>query len=296
MLTALVLIAALPSDCAWVPNDRIEARHLVKRIPALQALPPEAEFGFAPRFGVRRAIPGHELEAFARRYGVTATGLPDVCVSRPGRALTEETVRRSVEESAKTLAQGGTAQIELLDYAKHQVPFGEISFPAAGLSRSSAVGAVIWRGFVQDSLGHRYPVWARVRAWQERKVLVAAVEIPAREPIQEGWLVVESRRLHLGATPTLSATEEAVGRLAHRTIATGDPIASHRLLQPREIKAGDAVVVAAESGAAKLTITAKAETPGRRGERITLRNPESGQRFQAVVTGPRAAATVGGRQ
>jgi hypothetical protein len=59
-----------------------------------------------------------------------------------------------------------------------------------------------------------------------------------------------------------------------------------RQLTPREVKAGDRVGVIVRMGAARLSLEALAETSGRMGERITLKNPESGRRFSAVVTGP----------
>lgn len=62
-----------------------------------------------------------------------------------------------------------------------------------------------------------------------------------------------------------------------------------RRLAPRDIKAGDEVRVVVRMGAARLTLDALAETSGRVGERILLKNRESGRRFAAVVAGPGAA-------
>lgn len=59
-----------------------------------------------------------------------------------------------------------------------------------------------------------------------------------------------------------------------------------RRFLPRDVKAGDAVRVVASMGATRISIDALAETSGRVGERIALRNRESGRRFAAIVAGP----------
>lgn len=66
-----------------------------------------------------------------------------------------------------------------------------------------------------------------------------------------------------------------------------------RLPTPRDIKAGDDVHVVVTMGAARLSLDALAETSGRVGERVTLKNRESGRRFAATVAGP-GEATIGG--
>lgn len=62
---------------------------------------------------------------------------------------------------------------------------------------------------------------------------------------------------------------------------------------PRDIKAGDEVRVVVTVGAARLTLDALAETSGRAGERVMLKNRESGRRFAAIVAGP-GEARIGG--
>jgi flagella basal body P-ring formation protein FlgA len=44
--------------------------------------------------------------------------------------------------------------------------------------------------------------------------------------------------------------------------------------------------VTVEAGQARLSLDAQAETGGRRGDRIVLKNLTSGQRFRGVVAGP----------
>jgi flagella basal body P-ring formation protein FlgA len=52
-----------------------------------------------------------------------------------------------------------------------------------------------------------------------------------------------------------------------------------------EVERGDSVTVEVRSGAARLAFDAKAESSGRAGDSVLVRNPENGHLFQARVEG-----------
>ncbi len=52
-----------------------------------------------------------------------------------------------------------------------------------------------------------------------------------------------------------------------------------------EVTRGESVAVEVQSGAARLTFDAKAESSGKPGDTVLLRNPENGRLFQARVVG-----------
>jgi hypothetical protein len=60
---------------------------------------------------------------------------------------------------------------------------------------------------------------------------------------------------------------------------------SPRSPQSRDIERGDAVSVEVHSGAAKLSFQTKAESGGRIGDSVLVRNPLNGRLFQAKVEG-----------
>jgi flagella basal body P-ring formation protein FlgA len=74
-----------------------------------------------------------------------------------------------------------------------------------------------------------------------------------------------------------------VGRAATRTIEPGVPIYASMLEVPLAVERGDTVTVEVTSGAAMLVFEALAESPGRAGESILIRNPENGRYFRARV-------------
>jgi hypothetical protein len=64
---------------------------------------------------------------------------------------------------------------------------------------------------------------------------------------------------------------------------TGDPIALAPAAAPREIERGDSVTVEVKVGGVRLGFPASAETAGRRGETVLVKNLANGRRLQARV-------------
>jgi flagella basal body P-ring formation protein FlgA len=65
----------------------------------------------------------------------------------------------------------------------------------------------------------------------------------------------------------------------------GLPLFRSDLIEPLQVQRGDMVDVTAISGSAQLHLPALAETPGRQGDMISLKNPHSGKIFRARVEG-----------
>jgi flagella basal body P-ring formation protein FlgA len=63
-------------------------------------------------------------------------------------------------------------------------------------------------------------------------------------------------------------------------------LSSNQLAAPYEIARGAAVRVEVSSGDAHIEMEGRAETDGRAGQTIPIRNPANGKRFQARVEGP----------
>ncbi len=77
-----------------------------------------------------------------------------------------------------------------------------------------------------------------------------------------------------------------------RILIAGEVLTSKKIAPSHEVKTGDIVSVEVAQGNARLSLDAKAETSGGRGERVFLRNPVSGRRFEARIAGP-GRAVVG---
>ncbi len=57
------------------------------------------------------------------------------------------------------------------------------------------------------------------------------------------------------------------------------------LIEPLQVQRGDLVDVTAIAGAAQLRMPALAETPGRQGDMISLKNPRTGKIFRGRIEG-----------
>ena len=79
--------------------------------------------------------------------------------------------------------------------------------------------------------------------------------------------------------------DEVVGRMPRRAIRTGLPVFRLDLIEPFQVQRGDLVDVTAISGAAQLRMPALAETQGRQGDMISLKNPRTGKIFRARIEG-----------
>ena len=120
-------------------------------------------------------------------------------------------------------------------------------------------------------------VWARVRVAATMTRVVALETLAPGETIKAEQVRVETYDdfpLHSEVARDL---EEVVGRLPRRAIRAGLPVFRTDLTEPLQVQRGDLVRVIAVSGAAQMELEAVAESSGRKGETISLRNPGSGK-------------------
>ena len=140
--------------------------------------------------------------------------------------------------------------------------------------------------------GRAFPVWARARISVRRPGLVA------RRALEVGQIVGDDaiERVELIDYPAWEAPHAdlglAAGRRVRRAIPALTPLLPQLLALRRDVERGDLVEVkllAGErmdepAGEASATLTAEAESPGRTGEMILLKNPLTGRRFSSKVT------------
>ncbi len=287
-LTAAAAIWASPkpAECLALIDDAITAAHLAPLAPAFSALPGPTRVAWAPAPGVTRWISRGELIRLGHQHGLaipadsTATG---VCIIRLVEPLDREKVLAAMR------AAGPAYEVDLISYGPKETPPGRLEFSAQTLphpprpaNRTLAPPLIQWRGRVVSAAGRFFPVWARARIVVRRPALVAV------RPISPGEIVAADaiERLELvdypGWEAPLADPAVAIGRRARRAIAARSPLLAPLLALRRDIERGDSVTVELPGEA---TLTAEADSPGRTGETILLRNPLTGRRFPSKVTG-----------
>ena len=114
-------------------------------------------------------------------------------------------------------------------------------------------------------------------------VVAALQPLPPGKTIAAEQLILRKGLCPAPGVTQLDSIELAAGRKPVRAIQTGAPIYAPMLAVPHEVERGDRINVEVSRGAVVLAFEAIAESTGRAGESIIVRNPANGRRFQARV-------------
>ncbi len=274
------LLAPPASACHAVEGEHITGRDLATASPVFAALDPDLEIAATPLPGVPRLFRALELARLAETHALgiadNAAPIAEVCFERATEPLTAEKLL-PVLRSALALDD---ASIVIEDFSRAGVPRGTLEFTRAGLSPAG-----LWRGQVVYAEARSVPVWVRVQISVERAWIEAAEPLPAGKPIARTQLLErKGPRFPFGAMP-LDSIDSAAGREPTRAIKPGELIFASILIAPREVSRGDQLHVVVESGETRIEFQAEAETAGRLGELVMVRNPDNGRHFQARVEG-----------
>lgn len=287
MILAALILAIHPAPaCVQVSGESILVRDLAGAVPALAALPPDEVLGYTPAPGARRLVSRRELARLAERHGLRLEPGPGLCVERAARLLSREELEAALRAALKEAAPEGMpeARLELLEFSRYPVPEGELEFKRAGLPAPPRVGIpVIWRGRVRYGGSRSVPVWARVR------LAVAGLGVIAIENLRSGR-PIEAHQVRVGPLEWFPFSEapareaaQVIGRAPRHAIPAGKPVLAGALMPAHQVERGETVTVEVSSGAARLSLQARAESGGSAGDSLVLRNPSSGRTFAGRV-------------
>ena len=280
------IVIPLTAECLPAHGDRILASDLAPAIPIFGAAGgrPVAP---APMAGAQRQFSASELQRLARRLGLPASqtaGWPDsVCFAYPSRPLAQQEVDDAIRRAA-----GSGPSFEVMEFALFPVPSGAVMFKEVDLRPDRRDGTKLLHGSVEYAPGRRVPIWARVRAREKPKGLVAAQDLRAGVKVEASQ--VRLAEVDHGVSPRLTALDQINGMMPRHAIAAGTPLTPRMLIRCREVDPGQTVQVRVRAGAARLSFESRAETGGYTGDQILLRNPASGQRFKAKIDGQARAS------
>jgi len=278
-LPILVMLASVsPAPCIPVEGEHILAVDLARAVPAFAGLPPELALGFAPAPGGRRTFAAAELVRLAQRYGVAVEPGSEVCFARLAETLTRERVASALQ------AVLPAAHIEVIDFSHQPLPRGELRFLLSGLDHpvsATQESPLVWRGAVCPPGQPDFPVWAKVRVRVVSTQVIATDALPPDRPITQRQLHEEPYE----GPPGLPTLSEILGRAPRRQIPAGAVIEARWLTEPQDVVRGEPVRVEVRSGLARLMLEGQAQSSGRRGETVSVRNPSNGKIFRARVVG-----------
>ncbi|MGA3039995.1 MAG: flagellar basal body P-ring formation chaperone FlgA [Bryobacteraceae bacterium] len=272
----LLLLAALApalAQCLPVSGERILAGDMARAVPVFAGMPPELALGYAPAAGARRTYGAAELARLARRYGLAVEPGVEVCFMRPFETLTPERVDTALRAALPA------AQIDVMEFSRQPVPAGELRFPVSALQAAPAGSPWLWHGVVSASGRDDFPVWAKVR------IQVSAMRVTATEALAPGRPIerAQLREDPYKGPPGLPDLAQVVGWVPRRPIPAGTAIERQWLEAPSEVERGERVRVEVQSGRARVILEGQAQSSGRRGEIIGVRNPANGKILRARV-------------
>ena len=274
-----------PGPCEIVVNDRILGEDLAKAVPGfLDKLPGDAVIGYSPAPGARRIFKSLELQRIGAPYGVAVAPDAEACFEWSLQTLTDDAVRGAIRDSL----QSPGARVDVLAISRSQAPAGQLSFPLSGLLASTLTGPdtpVTWRGEVQYHGSRKFSVWARVKISATMTRVVATQLILPGQTLTPEQVRLETYDDFPLRNDIARNLEEVVGRMPLRAVRMGMPVFRTDLIEPLQVQRGDLVGVTAISGAAQLRLPALAETQGRQGDMISLKNPRTGKIFRARIEG-----------
>lgn len=275
---------AQAAACKPVEGDRILGMNLAEALPAFGAMPPETLLGTMPPPGSKRTFHAAEMASLAQRFSIHLDFPVDVCFEWPMESLSRDRIVQAMRESL----QDSGARIELAETSLYKVPRGRLEFSREMLGRPASPAQkdpVLWRGEVLYGGDHRYAVWARVRVKVPCDRMIAVEALKPGQPIDPRQVRLEQGECFPALQGGGQPPSPSPGLVASRAIAAGSEIRPELLVSPNDVDRGDTVQVEVRSGAARLAFTAKAESGGRSGDFVAVRNPSSNRIFRARIEG-----------
>jgi flagella basal body P-ring formation protein FlgA len=144
---------------------------------------------------------------------------------------------------------------------------------------------VPWRGDIVYAGNRRFPIWAKVRIAAPIGRLIAVEALKSGVAIKTGQVRAELiEGFPTGAAGDLSV-DQIAGMIPMRPVAAGGEVRPDNLTRPNEVNRGDLVRVEVRFGSAHLALTGRAESAGRIGDTVAVRNPDTSKVFRALVAG-----------
>lgn len=247
--------------------------------------------GYAPDVGVARELSKEKIVLAITAAGfspgsVIVEGPAIAVIRREAQTIEPSAVRTAVERAvlAGLLARGATARLTRLDLPPRlEVRTGTVDVRAAlagarSLFAPFAVSVELW---VDGRIARRLSMTAQVEAFAP--VLVATRDLAERIRLRTGDFEVAVRRLDRDPAKYLVDPSALRGVSLTRTLTRGEAITTDELVPEIVIKPGDSVRISGESGGLKIIVTGEARAAGHVGDRIVVKNLQSGLLFQAVI-------------
>ena len=247
--------------------------------------------GYAPNVGAVRELSRARVLLAIAAAGFAASEVeviapPVIFIQRAAQAVEPEVMRGAVERAmCVELCSGGVAaRLVRLDLPAHvEVPSGVVEARAAlgGARDLLAPFNVAIEIFVDGRVARRLNATAQIEA--RARVMVAARDIAAGARLREDDARSEMQVINRPVAGYLREAGQLRGMSVNRAVAQGEALTRQALNAEIVVRPGDQVRVTGETGAFSVAVAGEARAAGRVGDRIQVRNIQSGALLQAVV-------------
>ena len=284
------LVRVLPESA--ISGDRVDLASIadISPTPDTDKLG-KISLGYAPTIGGTREIVCEQIATSIRAAGFSAVSVDlncsrPVAVRRRGQTITAEAIRLEVLGSLSKYFAAGEADVRLLRLdapANITVPIGVLELAAdwSGIRNVFAPFGLPVRVKVDGRSVRTIVVNAEIEAWAN--VLVAARDLAANSELSADDVCVERVRISRPLASYVRDQSKLLGTAATRDLRTGTELTADVLASVSVIKPGDPVRIEAGSGRLKLIVAGEARAAGRIGDRIAVKNKQSGAILQAIV-------------
>jgi flagella basal body P-ring formation protein FlgA len=258
-----------------------------KCAPARQKL----QLGYAPEVGLVREITRERLALAITAAGfaegtVRLVSSPVILVRRAAQVIDLALVREEIERATlgEFNAAGATARLSRLDLpALIEAPAGKIEIRATTSQvRDVFAPFTVFVELRQEGrVVKRFNAVAQIEAFAT--VLVAAREIAANTRLRSEQFKAEVKRLENPLHDYVIDPERLRGMAVRRDLRRGDAITTEAISAEIVVRPGDQVRIMGQSGPLQIIVAGEARAAGRIGDRIQVKNLQSGTLLQAVV-------------
>ena len=194
-----------------------------------------------------------------------------------------EAVNRLIESEFRQRGQNYQAEILPLD-PRLRLP--ECGKPIEAFFPQGQRASGAWTVGVRCGGERPWTIYSKAKIKAEIDVVVLRGPLRQGSVIGPADIAMTRKDLSELSGSYLTAPDQAIGRVARRGLPGGLVLSYEQLAAPKLVKRGDLVVIHAGSGGYQITMSGEALADGQQGERIRVRNAQSGRVVQGTVAGP----------
>jgi flagella basal body P-ring formation protein FlgA len=252
----------------------------------------QVSLGFSPRVGAMREIGRANILLALAAAGFNENDLSldipaKVLVKRAAQVLSQNMLREAVEKAIlpRLEAEKVTARITKLQLPDSlELPTGNVEIRVvnfSGITNFLAPSVISLELRVDGKVLRRVAVNIEVEASAD--VLVLNHSGTAGTKLTAADVHIEKIRLERSLSSYFRTPAEISGKKLLKNVAESVPLTTDAVAADTVIKTGDAVSIIVRSGNTQISVAGEARASGRIGDRIAVKNTQSGVILQAQV-------------